>query len=339
MQKDIYISTATNDMLVLGIESTAHTLGMGIMDSKGRCLSNAKSSFFVKKGIHPRGAANHHAENIHKVYDECLTSAKITEKEIDLIAFSQGPGIIGCLKIGAVFSRTLSRKLDIPLLGINHCLAHISIGKLTTKAKDPLVVYVSGGNSQITGLTNGKYRIFGETLDIGLGNMIDKYARELDLGFPGGPEIDKLMKGAKHYIPLPYSVKGMDFTFSGIMAEALRQIKIHKKSRADITFSLAENAYSMITEVAERGLSHTGKKELLLTGGVAASRMLRGKLETMCKERGVKFCPVPIEFAMDNGAMIAWQGYIEYKAGRKQEIKDTIVNPKWRTDQVDVFWE
>ena len=325
-------------MIILGIESTAHTLGMGIINSKGRCLSNTKCSFFVKKGIHPREAANHHADNIHKVYDKCLTSAKIAEKDIDLISFSQGPGIIGCLKTGAVFARTLSQKLNKPLLGINHCIAHISIGKLTTGAKDPLIVYVSGGNSQITGLTDKRYRIFGETLDIGLGNMIDKYARELNLGFPGGPEIDKLMKNAKNYIPLPYSVKGMDFTFSGIMAEALRQIKIHKKSRADITFSLAENAYSMITEVAERGLSHTGKNELLVTGGVAASKMLRDKLEIMCKERGAKFYAVPIEFAMDNGAMIAWQGYLEYKAGRKQNIKETSVDPKWRTDQVEVFW-
>ncbi|MCK5299868.1 MAG: bifunctional N(6)-L-threonylcarbamoyladenine synthase/serine/threonine protein kinase [Candidatus Aenigmarchaeota archaeon] len=326
-------------MIIFGIESTAHTLGMGIMDSKGKCLTNTKRSFFVKKGIHPREAADHHADCIHELYDECLTSAKIQEKDIDLIAFSQGPGIMGCLKIGATFARTLSMKLNRPIIGINHCLAHISIGKLMTGAKDPLTVYVSGGNSQITALAGGKYRIFGETLDIGIGNMIDKFARELDLGFPGGPQIDKVMKDAKRYIPLPYTVKGMDFSFSGVLTEALRQIKTHKKPIPDVTFSLAENAYSMITEVAERGLSHTGKKELLLTGGVAASKMLRNKLEIMCKERGADFFAVPIEFAMDNGAMIAWQGYLEHKAGRRQEIKDTKVDTKWRTDHVDVFWE
>jgi universal protein Kae1 len=321
-------------MYCLGIESTAHTLGMGIMDDKGNCYSNQKRSFFVKKGIHPREAADHHAQHIKELYDECLKTAKLKETDLNLISFSQGPGIIGCLRIGATFARVLSKKLNIPLIGINHCIAHVSIGKLKTGAKDPLVVYVSGGNSQITALVGGKYRIFGETLDIGIGNMIDKYARELDLGFPGGPKIDEIMKTSKNYIELPYTVKGMDFNFSGLMIEALRKIKKQNMPLDDITYSLAENAYSMITETAERGLSHTQKTELLITGGVAASKMLKNKLEIMCKERNAKFYAVPLEFAMDNGAMIAWQGILEHKSGKKQTLNETEIDTKWRTDQV-----
>ncbi|MEA3229773.1 MAG: bifunctional N(6)-L-threonylcarbamoyladenine synthase/serine/threonine protein kinase [archaeon] len=321
-------------MICLGIESTAHTFGVGIIDDKGKILANKKKNHFPDKGIHPREAAIHHSNHAVGIILDALGAAKLAVKDVDIISFSQGPGLSPSLKVGAVAARTLSIELKKPLLGVNHCIAHVEIGKVKTKAKDPIVVYVSGGNTQMIGFSGGKYRVFGETLDIGIGNMIDKFARMCGLGNPGGPIIEKIGSDGK-YIELPYSVKGMDLSFSGLLTSAVNKVQRGKKIE-DVCYSLQHTAYAMVTEVAERALSHTGKKEILLTGGVAASRMLSEMLGTMCTERGAKFKVVPIDVAGDNGAMIAWQGLIEYKAGRRVKIEDTEIRPKWRTDDVEI---
>ncbi|MCK5593762.1 MAG: bifunctional N(6)-L-threonylcarbamoyladenine synthase/serine/threonine protein kinase [Candidatus Aenigmarchaeota archaeon] len=322
-------------MICLGIESTAHTLGIGIVDSKGTVLANAKKSFFPDEGIHPREAAVHHTKHAMELVSLALASAKIDAVDIDLISFSQGPGLSPSLKVGAVVARTLALELKKPILGVNHCVSHIEIGKLKTGVKDPIIVYASGGNTQIIGLSGKKYRVFGETLDIGIGNMIDKFARKVGLGNPGGPIIEKIAKKGK-YIDMPYSIKGMDMSFSGLLTFAVNAFILKKEKIEDVCYSLQHNAYSMVVEVTERALSHTGKSEVLLTGGVAASKMLQGMLEVMCTERGAKFNVVPVDVAGDNGAMIAWQGLIEYEGGRRQKMTDTEPNPKWRTDEVEV---
>jgi len=321
-------------MISLGIESTAHTFGVGIVDDKGRVLANEKKSFFPDEGIHPREAAVHHTNHAVNVINKALEAAKLNSEDIDIISFSQGPGLSPSLKVGAVSARTLALGLKIPILGVNHCIAHIEIGRMKTKAKDPIVVYVSGGNTQIIGLSGGKYRVFGETLDIGIGNMIDKFARKTGLGNPGGPIIEKIGRKGK-YIELPYSVKGMDLSFSGLLTSAVNFVEKGKKIE-DVCHSLQHTSYAMVCEVAERALSHTGKKEVLLTGGVAASLMLKDMLGTMCKERGAKLKVVPFDVAGDNGAMIGWQGLIEFKAGRRQKMEETEINPKWRTDEVEI---
>ncbi len=325
-------------LVCVGIESTAHTLGVGIVDSTGSVLANQKHSFFDPAGIHPSRAADHLAEGALKTYERALEQAEIREEDIGLVAFSRGPGMGGSLRVGATAARALAVRLGVPIVGVNHCIAHISIGLLKTSARDPIVVYVSGGNSQVAGLAGGRYRVFGETLDIGIGNMLDKFAREFGLGFPGGPRIQELgEKGS--FVGMPYVVKGMDFSFSGLYTAAVRLVREKRASLEDVCYSLQEHAYSMVTEVTERALAHTRKNEVLLTGGVAASRMLREKLETMCRERGATFHPVPIEFAMDNGAMIAWQGLLEYRYRGADNISETTILPKWRTDEVEVSWE
>ncbi|NOQ55194.1 MAG: bifunctional N(6)-L-threonylcarbamoyladenine synthase/serine/threonine protein kinase [Nanohaloarchaea archaeon] len=322
-------------MICLGIESTAHTLGIGIVDDKGNVLANCKKSFFPDIGIHPREAAVHHTKHAVELVACALESAKISAEDVDLISFSLGPGLSPSLKVGAVVARTLAIGLNKPILGVNHCVAHIEIGKMKTAVKDPIVVYASGGNTQIIGFSGGKYRVFGETLDIGIGNMIDKFARKVGLGNPGGPIIEKIAKKGR-YIDMPYSIKGMDMSFSGLLTFAVNSFLVKKEKIEDVCYSLQHNAYSMMVEVTERALSHTGKTEVLLTGGVAASRMLQGMLEVMCSERGAKFNVVPVEVAGDNGAMIAWQGLIEYRAGRRQDISETEPDPKWRTDEVEI---
>lgn len=323
-------------MICLGIEGTAHSFSAGVVDSGGRVRAAESSVYLPPEGIHPRKAADHHAGNAGSVVRRALEKAGVKEKQLGLVAFSQGPGLPPCLRTAASAARAVAVKNRLPVIGVNHCIAHIEIGRLTTGAKDPITVYVSGGNSQIIGLAGGCYRVFGETLDIGIGNAIDKFARHLELGNPGGPAIDRAAEGGS-YIELPYSVKGMDFAFSGLLTAA-----IHKAGTGtpvkDVCLSFRHNAYAMVAEVTERALSHTGKSEVLLTGGVAASKTLQEMLDTMCRERGAVFRVVDRKYAGDNGAMIAWQGLLEHRAGRRQKLSQTTVLPKWRTDEVEVVW-
>lgn len=321
----------------LGIESTAHTFGIGIADGSGKILSNAKEIYKPKRGygIIPMEAAKHHSTVADYVFKKALKEAKIKMEDIDILAYSAGPGLPPCLRAGAKFSEVLALKFRKPLIPANHCIAHIEIGKLASGASDPVTLYVSGGNTQVIAFAEGRYRVFGETLDIGIGNALDQFAREAVLDFPGGPKIEQLAKTGK-YIKLPYVVKGMDLSFSGILTEAARQLKKGAKME-DVCFSLQETAFAMLVEVTERAAAHTGKNEILLTGGVAANKRLQEMLGIMCKERGARFFAVPKKYAGDNGAQIAWIGLLAYKSGQKP-VKKAETNSRWRTDEVDVRW-
>lgn len=324
-------------MLCLGIEATAHTFGIGIVDDKGNVLANNRSIYQPKKGgIHPREAAEHHCLNAVSVIKEALETAKVGLKDVDLIAFSQGPGLPPCLRVGGVAARMLAMKLGKPLIGVNHCIAHIEIGKVCTGMKDPVTLYVSGGNTQILAFTEGRYRVFGETQDIAIGNCIDQFSREIGLKHPGGPKAEKLAKEGK-WTELPYVVKGMDVSFSGILTKAIEKYKKGEKVE-DICFSLQETCFAMLTETVERAVAHTEKKEVLLSGGVAANSRLQEMLRIMCEERGAEFAVVPRELSGDNGAMIAWTGLIDYNSGRRQKIEDTKIDRYWRTDQAEIGW-
>ena len=272
------------------------------------------------------------------ILEKALKKAKIKLKDIDVIAFSQGPGLGACLRIGAAAARSLSVLLDKPLIGVNHCIAHIEIGKLTSGFKDPITLYTSGANTQILAYAFGKYRVFGETLDTGVGNFLDTFGRYLGLGFPAGPEIDKLAKKGANYIELPYTIKGMDFSFSGILTKLKQLINTKKYTQEDLCYSAQETVFAILTEATERAIAHINKKEILLTGGVAANSRLKEMLAAMSKDRGIKFDVVPASLACDNGAMIGYLGILEYKAGKKQDIRGTIVKQGWRTDECNVNW-
>jgi len=319
-------------MICLGIESTAHTFGAGIVKDN-KILSNEKSVYIPKKGsgIIPRDAAQHHVENSYDVLKKCLENAKIQMKDIDSIAFSQGPGLPQCLRIGAVFSRALALKYKKPLIGVNHCVAHIEIGKISTKSKDPVVLYLSGGNTQVIAFAEGRYRVFGETEDVPIGNALDMLARSFGLPMPGGLYIEQLAKKGK-YIELPYVVKGMDLSFSGLTTEAIRKYKKGARQE-DIAFSFQETCFAMLTEVTERAVAHTGKEEVLLVGGVAANKRLQEMLRTMCDERGAKFSVVPQEYSGDNGSMIAVAGLLHNKP---IPIEKSFIRQKWRVDEVEI---
>jgi N6-L-threonylcarbamoyladenine synthase len=321
-------------MICLGIESTAHTFGIGIVDDK-KILANEKSIYIPKKGfgIIPKEAAQHHAEIAVEVLKKALEKAELKINDIDLIAFSQGPGLPQCLRIGAVFARALALKYNKPLVAVNHCIAHIEIGKLTTQAKDPVVLYLSGGNTQVIAFTEGRYRIFGETEDIPIGNALDNLARGLKLEMPGGPKIESLAKNGK-YTELPYIVKGMDLSFAGLTTEAVKRFEKGAKPE-DIAFSFQETCFAMLTEVTERAVAHTDKEEVLLVGGVAANKRLQEMLKIMTNERGAKFFVVPQEYAGDCGVNIAWTGILAYQKGYEISIEKSQIKQKWRIDDLE----
>ena len=326
-------------MICLGIESTAHTFGCGIADSKGKIYANTKHSYTSEKGgIHPSEAKLHHERFKDKIVEEALAAANLKLGDIGLISFSQGPGLPPCLIVGMKKAKELAKKVNAPLVGVNHCISHLEIGKLLTKAKDPVLLYCSGANTQVIAYEGGKYRIFGETLDNGIGNFIDAFARHIGLGFPGGPKIEVLASKGKNYIELPYTVKGMDLSFSGLLTAANKLCKSEKYSLEDICYSLQETAFAMLIEVTERAMAHTNKKEVLITGGVAANKRFCEMLDTMATERGAKAYYCPMKFAGDNGTMIAWAGALAFQKGYKTEIKDSFVKQKFRPDEVEADW-
>jgi universal protein Kae1 len=321
-------------MICLGIESTAHTFGVGIV-TDDKVLANESDSY-SGVGIHPREAADHHAEVAGRVLREALKKADTEVTDIDVVSFSKGPGLGPCLRIAATCARTISLRLGIPIVGVNHCIAHVEVGRWITEASDPVTLYVSGGNTQIIAYAGGRYRVFGETLDIGIGNMQDIFGREAGLPFPCYREVDDMVKTGVYIPGLPYTVKGNDFSFSGLLTQALKMVQEYNLK--DATKSLMENAYAMVVEATERAMAHTEKTELLLTGGVAASPRLQEMCGIMCQERDAFFYVPPQSLCRDNGAMIAYQGLLENCHGRRMSLEDTVVSQKWRTDEVDVIW-
>ncbi|MBQ4368165.1 MAG: bifunctional N(6)-L-threonylcarbamoyladenine synthase/serine/threonine protein kinase [Candidatus Methanomethylophilus sp.] len=325
-------------MITLGIEGTAHTMSVGIVDSEAHVLSNIIDLFRPPQGgLHPREAANHHADAVAKTIVEAVETAGISLKDVDLVSFSMGPGLGPCLRVAGTAARSLSCALGVPIIGVNHCIAHIEIGNALTGCTDPCLLYASGGNTQIIAYSDQRYRIFGETQDVGIGNMLDKLGRDLGLGYYAGPTIEKMALDGDKLLDLPYSVKGMDISFSGILTAAVAYRD--KGCRIeDICYSVQETTFSMLTEVTERAMAHIGKDEVLLGGGVAQNTRLREMVAEMAKERGAKMFVPERQFCRDNGAMIAWLGNIMYRSGVRMDIDDTEVRQRYRTDAVPVTW-
>jgi N6-L-threonylcarbamoyladenine synthase len=330
--------------IILGIESTAHTFGIGIVKD-GKVLANVRDMYTTEKGgIIPVESAKHHKLVSDKLYNEALEKSQIKEEEIDAIAFSQGPGLAPCLVAGLHFTKELSARLGLPVVGVNHCVAHLEIGRLTG-ASDPVLLYASGANTQIIAYAAGKYRVFGETLDIGVGNFIDTFARHCGLGFPGGPKIAALADACvdkTKLIELPYAIKGMDVSFSGIQTKLKQLFDSGKYKLEDLSYSMQETVFAMLIEASERALAHTGKKELLLGGGVACNTRLQEMAKIMCEERGCKMFVPERQFLVDNAGMIAYLGEIMFKAGiftKKEDVAGIDIDPRERTDDIKVSWK
>ncbi len=303
-------------MLVLGIEATAHTFGIGIVDCKNKkVLFNEKNQFKDSdSGMDLRKLSDFHVANFQDVLikaKEFLKTKNKSFEDLDLISFSQGPGIGNSLKIGALTAKTLALKYKVPIVGVNHIKAHLEIGKMLTGFTDPMFLYVSGVNTQIIAKDeSGKYKVYGETEDIGLGNLFDTFARQAGLGFPGGPIIEKMAKESDNYVELPYTIKGMNVSLAGISSNLKHKLEKGEKVE-DLCYSLQETCFAMVMEICERAMAYTKKKEMIIVGGVASNKRLTQMAKEMCKLRGAKYDSFPMEYAMDNGAMIAWQGFVD----------------------------
>ncbi|MFT7616016.1 MAG: universal protein Kae1 [Candidatus Woesearchaeota archaeon] len=323
--------------LCLGIESTAHTFGAAVLKNK-KVLSNVRDTFTTESGgMIPAKVADHHVELCDALVQEALKEANVSITDISLISYSRAPGIGHMLRIGCSVAKSLALHHSIPIIGVNHCIAHLEIGRMKSKAKDPILVYASGANTQIIAYEANKYRIFGETLDMGIGNFLDSFARHAGLGFPGGPKIDALAKKSTEFIQLPYCVKGMDLTFGGILSNLKQKLAKGEKLES-LCFSLQETVFAMLCETAERALAHTGKKEIILGGGVACNKRLQTMMTQMCEQRGAICYLMENEFYVDNAAMIAWLGILMQTAQKLPTVRKTTIDPYERTDDVKVTW-
>ncbi len=333
--KNRFIKTLSfiNFMICLGIEGTSHTFGVGIVSSKKKILSDVRDMHTTEEGgIIPVIAAEHHKKVAKKIIEKAISEAKYPK--IDLISFSRSPGLPPSLHETRKIALELAKEMDLPVIGVNHIASHLSSAHFHTKVKDPVYLFVSGANTQLLVLEDKRFYIIGESLDIAIGNALDKFAREIKLGFPGGPKIEELAKKGS-YVELPYLVKGMDLSFSGIVTYLSN---MYKKGidKHDLCFSFQETCFAMLTEVSERAMANCNKKELVLIGGVAANKRLREMLTIMCNDRKAKFYSVPLQYSGDHGAMIAYQGMLEYNSSKKI---NTEINPYERAEEVNVSWK
>ncbi len=324
-------------MLTLGIESSAHTFGAGIVDN-GKILANEKLMYDVgSHGMIPGKVAETHVKNASAVIRSALEKAGVKAAEIEGVGYTKGPGIGPCLQIGQLSAKTVANRLKVKIVPVNHAVAHAEITKHEGKMKDPIILYVSGGNSQLLKITDDPFRhyqILGETFDIGVGNMIDAFARELKLKPAWGSTVAKLALDGR-YVPMPYTVKGMDFAFTGLLTNASSLAKSHSKE--DLCYSIQETAFSMLCEATERALLLTNSSELGVCGGVAQSDRLKEMLALVCKEHGMKFGYARNEYNADNGAMIAFVAERMLKAGHSVPLDKCGVLQRYRIDGAAVY--
>jgi N6-L-threonylcarbamoyladenine synthase len=328
-------------MLCLGIESTAHTFGCSVVDSRGKMLSDSRDVYKAPEGsgIHPREASRHHMEVSPNILRNALNSADVTMKDIDIVGYSAGPGLGPCLRVGAVIARTVAGFYKKPLVPVNHALGHIELGAMLTGASDPLVLLVSGGHTMILAFSHRRWRVFGETLDITVGQLLDQFGRVLGFASPCGNRIEQLAsQSAGKYMQLPYIIKGNDVSFSGLLTAAVKLASCNAQL-TDTCYSLQETAFAMLAEAVERALSFTNKKEMMIVGGVAANKRLAQMLDSVCSRQDAKLFVCPIKFAGDNGAQIAWTALQEYLATKMNvQVEESTVQQSWRLDTVHVSW-
>jgi len=331
--------------IALGIEGSANKVGVGIIRD-GVVLANPRRTYITPpgEGFLPRDTAKHHQKCILDVLEEALTEAKISASDVDCICFTKGPGMGAPLVSCAVVARTIAQLWSKPLVAVNHCIGHIEMGRLITGASNPVVLYVSGGNTQVIAYSQQCYRIFGETIDMAIGNCLDRFARVLKLSNDPSPgyNIEQMAKRGSKYIELPYTVKGMDISFSGILSYiekmSAQLLSSRECTAEDLCFSLQETLFAMLIEITERAMAHCGSKEVLIVGGVGCNKRLQEMMGEMAQERGATLYATDERFCIDNGAMIAQAGFEMFLAGHTTNINDTWCTQRYRTDEVEVTW-
>ena len=342
----------------MGMEGSANKIAIGIIEHSWptedtveptvRILSNVRKTYITPpgQGFLPKDTARHHRQHILGLVREALDKAGIEElAKISCICFTKGPGMGAPLKTVALVARVMSLLHGIPLVGVNHCIGHIEMGRMVTGALNPIVLYVSGGNTQVIAYSERRYRIFGETIDIAVGNCLDRFARIVNLSNDPSPgfNVEQMASSGTQYIELHYGVKGMDVSFSGILSQLELIVKQDafqsgSISVADLCFSLQETIFAMLVEITERAMAHVGSREVLIVGGVGCNVRLQQMMHTMVSERGGHLFATDERFCIDNGVMIAQAGVLMFANGIKTPLEDTQCTQRYRTDDVLVEW-
>ncbi|KAK9449405.1 glycoprotease family-domain-containing protein [Limtongia smithiae] len=352
-------------MIALGLEGSANKLGVGIIRHFPRpsksaprplaeILANIRHTYVTPpgEGFLPRDTANHHRSYIVKLIKDAVKHSGVRVEDIDVVCFTQGPGMGAPLQSVAIAARTISLMWSKPLVGVNHCVGHIEMGREITGATNPVVLYVSGGNTQVIAYSHQRYRIFGETLDIAVGNCLDRFARTLRISNDPSPgyNIELLARKGKHYVELPYTVKGMDVSMSGILAfidSIANDIFGGNPKYADdgkmitnedLCFSLQETIFAMLVEITERAMAHVGSQQVLIVGGVGCNERLQEMMGIMARDRGGEVYATDERFCIDNGIMIAHAGLLAYETGYRTQLEDSVCSQRFRTDEVFVSW-
>lgn len=337
---------AEGQILAMGFEGSANKVAVGVVRSDGEILSNPRKTYITPPGTGflPRETAEHHREVVLGIVQQALDEAGITPDDIDCLCYTKGPGMGAPLVSVAVVVRMLSQIWRKPIVAVNHCVGHIEMGRVVCGAEDPVVLYVSGGNTQIIAYNEQRYRIFGETIDIAVGNCLDRFAREIGLSNDPSPgyNIEQLAKKGEKYIDLPYTVKGMDVSLSGILTfaekEARERMKAGECTAADLCFSLQETIFAMLVEITERTMAHCNTQDVLIVGGVGCNMRLQEMMQKMVEQRGGKLYATDDRYCIDNGAMIAYAGLLAFQQGQTTPMKDTTCTQRYRTDDVLVTW-
>ncbi|MFB6309627.1 MAG: bifunctional N(6)-L-threonylcarbamoyladenine synthase/serine/threonine protein kinase [Salinirussus sp.] len=318
---------------VLGIEGTAWAASAAVFDVPEDDVTIYTEAYEPDSGgIHPREAAEHMAECLPAIVEQALEGAG----DIDAVAFSRGPGLGPCLRIAATAARSVAQRRGIPLIGVNHMVAHLEIGRHRSGFEDPLCLNASGANAHVLAYRNNRYRVLGETMDTGVGNAIDKFTRHLGWSHPGGPKVEQRAREGE-YVDLPYVVKGMDFSFAGLSSAAKAAVD-DGVPVADVCRGLEETVFAMLTEVSERALSLTGAERLVVGGGVGQNDRLQNMLRSMCNQRDA-VCYVPEDrFLRDNAGMIAVLGAKMARVDDTLPIAESTIDADFRPDEVPVTW-
>lgn len=363
---DKFVRPGRDYYLALGLEGSANKLGVGVIrhhvgplssENRAEVLSNVRDTYVSPpgEGFLPRDTARHHRNWAVRIIKKALVDAQVRGADLDCICFTQGPGMGAPLQSVVMAARTVAQLWNLPLLGVNHCVGHIEMGREITGAENPVVLYVSGGNTQVIAYSKQRYRIFGETLDIAIGNCLDRFARTLRIPNDPAPgyNIEQLAKKGKYLVPLPYTVKGMDLSMSGILGyidqvakdmfgsgKTLTDPELGEPiTPEDLCFSLQETLFSMLVEITERAMAHVQSNQVLIVGGVGSNERLQEMMALMVKDRkNGSVYATDERFCIDNGIMIAHAGLLGYRMGQTTKLENTVCTQRFRTDEVFVEW-
>lgn len=337
-------------MRVLGIETSCDETGVAIYDAASGLLSEALHSQIALHapfgGVVPEVASRDHTRKIVPLIEKALSDAGMRGQELDGIAYTAGPGLMGALMVGAMVGRTLAYAWGLPAVGVHHLEGHLLAPCLEVNPPTfPfLALLVSGGHTELVEVRGiGDYHGIGDTLDDAAGEAFDKTAKLLGLGYPGGAALSKLAESGKpgrYHFPRPMLDRpGLDFSFSGLKTAALHVIKaaeLTDEAKADIANAFQEAIVETLTVKCQRALKQTGFKRLVIAGGVGANRVLRASLQSMGARMNVEvYFPRP-EFCTDNGAMIAYAGCMRLMRGERDELGITV-RARWPLEEAQAY--